>query len=159
MLKYFIILLLVMGSIWQVTRIQTVHKEIDCMTRVGCYNCQPKGDYSFLKNYYSAIDSLESVGPEFLEIDEAMKLELKTYMERKSELEFRPFISNVIRGDSTTSFELDFGCFQKITEGYIYNKGIKTLYNSDQCLPEKYDSLVAYMVDNVTGDRKRVRYP
>lgn len=159
MLKYFTILLLIIASIWQVSRIQTLHSEIDCMTRLECYSCNTKAKRSIIQNYFSIMDSLEKKGELYRQGDKETRLDLENYIKDKSALEFRPFISNLIKNDSTTQFELDIGHFQNITEGYVYHSGIKTLYNSDQCLPEKYDSITAVWIDNITGQRKNITYP
>lgn len=159
MLKYITVTALLITSVYQFKGVQTLHSEIERMTLVECNSCHPKAKRSIIQNYFSIMDSLEKQGANYTQRDKEIRLQLENYIKQKSALEFRPFISNLTKNDSTTRFELDIGHFQKITDGYVYLQGIKTLYNSDQCLPEKYDSISAVWINNITGQRKSITYP
>ena len=159
MLKYIMIILLLTASIWQGLRINTLHNEVDCISRIECNYCQPKARNSVIKNYFSILDSLENYNSYYSSEDQRIKSDFARQMKTKSKLDFRPYISDIIKDDSCTSFNIDIGQFKKITDGFIYYKGLKSIYNSDQCLPIKYDSLEAYWADDVIGYRWKMMYP
>jgi len=156
MLKPLTIILLTFLLIWQILRIQTLHKEIDCIGRIVCYSCQTPSTESPFKNYFTAIDSIENTGRNFIKEDLRSNEELQNGMRTKSSLEFRPYITDVVIGDSITSFQLEIAHFTKITDGYIYHNGNRSEYHSDDCLPAVFDSLVAYLVDDITGERRKM---
>lgn len=157
--KYVTLSLLILAAIWQVTRIRVLHNEINCISRIECNYCEPQNGHSFFTNYFSKLDSLESPDEYYSEEDKRNRLDLERNNYIKSNLVFRPFISDVVIDDSCTSFNLNIGQFKKITDGHLYHLGIKSSYHSDQCLPEKFDSIVSYWVDEVTGMRFKIIYP
>lgn len=159
MIKYITIFLLLLATTWQILRINILHKEVDCISQIECSYCQPKAMNSFIKNYFSILDSLDNHISYYSTEDHINEADLERNMKSKSNLDFRPYISDVVKDDSCTSFNIDIGQFKKITDGYLFHNGLKSKYNSDQCLPIKYDSLVAYLVDDVTGDRRKMMYP
>ena len=159
MIKNITIFLLLLATTWQILRINILHKEVNCISRIECNYCQPKARNSVIKNYFSILDSIENPSIIYSAKDQRNESNLTRDLKIKSTLDFRPHISDVVKDDSCTSFNINIGQFKKITDGYIYHKGLKRIYNSDQCLPIKYDSLVAYWVDDVTGQRKKIMYP